>query len=158
LQINNYCIIRISPINNLLRAIFEKNYSFFVYFFYGKEGLLAECETAKNSPKALSLNEAITKNLLQQPAIRVALYNISVQQGVAQSSGAPFDPVTNDQIFHTYSRDLLNLNPLDNEGVIDVVPEVVEPNPCLQQISSAEDVFCPEPIYTDKQAHETTLH
>ncbi len=56
----------------------------------------------------MTLREAILKNLLQQPAIRVALYNITIQRGVAQSSAAPFDPVVNASAVHTYSRNLIN--------------------------------------------------
>ena len=65
-------------------------------------------EEAKRKP--LTLKEAILKNLLLQPSIKIALFNIGIQQGIAQSSASPFDPVVNSQLFHTYSRDLLNLD------------------------------------------------
>lgn len=66
----------------------------------------------------LTLREAIEKNLLQQPAIRIALENINIQKGIAQSSAAPFDPVVNSEIRAIYSIDLLNIGP--NNGIGDI--------------------------------------
>lgn len=130
----------------------------------------------------ITLKEAIIKNLLQQPAIKVSMYNIDIQKGVAQSSAGPFDPVVNSQIFHTYSRDLIdldqnvnslnlgqNLTPLD--GIFNplnmaaVIPTSEQANAlcsCPSENScgnlSNNEAVCPPPIHTDLQGHETTAH
>jgi outer membrane protein TolC len=82
---------------------------FFLFLGLGRIQYLIAQDTGEH-PAPLTLKEAIFKNLLQQPAIRVSLYNIEIQRGITQSSAAPFDPVVNSQFFHTYSRDLLNLD------------------------------------------------
>lgn len=140
-----------------------------------------------NQHKPLSLREAILRNLLQQPAIKVALYNIDIQRGVAQTSAAPFDPVINSQVFHTYSRDLIDLdqnvnslnlgqnlvpigdvpgaNPLNMVPVNLTLAQQLAPcscpsdSSCLNQSQSPNSVApCPPAVHTHFQAHETTAH
>ncbi len=125
----------------------------------------------------LSLKEAILKNLLQQPAIKISLYNIDIQWGITQRSASPFDPVINSEILHTYSRDLLNLSPFLNTAQdvpLNGLPNVnvnggVINNPNQQVICSCpsdsscgttdpDELICPPALHTHKQAHETTVH
>lgn len=134
------------------------------------------------TPQPLTLKEAIVKNLVQQPAIKASLYNIDIQKGIAQSSAAPFDPVVNSQLLHTYSQDLINVNSLINTlqnfpgagiitpGAANVLPNVNQQNPnqtttticsCPSEgcgnVNTNQSV-CPPPIHTHQQAHETTVH
>ncbi|MFI0434635.1 MAG: hypothetical protein ACH350_02765 [Parachlamydiaceae bacterium] len=52
----------------------------------------ANCdEQKKDSTIAISVREAIYQNLLQHPSIKIFLYHIEIQKGIAQSSSAPFD-------------------------------------------------------------------
>lgn len=80
------------------------------YFFLLMVGFsqLGYAQDETNLPISLTLKEAIWKNLMQQTSIQISLENISIQKGVAQSSGAPFDPVINAEVKSTYSKDLLN--------------------------------------------------
>lgn len=127
-----------------------------------------ETVETEQQPSPLTLKEAILKNLLQQPAIRVSLFNIDIQKGIAQSSGAPFDPTVNSSVYHTDTYDLLNLgqslnlNPGLNPCVN--TTQNTAQNTCQNCQNTAQDNTsstscnpCPT-SHTDLQAHETTVH
>lgn len=88
----------------------------------------------------LTLYEAIQKNLLQQPEIRIFLENINIQEGIAQSSAAPFDPAINGEAKSIYSKDLLSIGQNTND-IFDISPS---------PICSAR--------HTDLKAHEAIYH
>lgn len=88
------------------------------------------------SASSLTLNEAIEKNLLQQPAIRISIENIGIQQGIAQSSAAPFDPLVNSDVRNTHSEDLLSIG---------------------QNLDSNSNIIC-SAAHTNLRAHETVGH
>lgn len=168
---------------------------FWIFFFalVPHFSLFSECsiqnsslqQKAQHDSRPLALKEAILKNLLQQPAIRVALYNIDIQQGIAQSSAAPFDPVVNAQVFHTYSRDLIdidqnvnslnlgqNLNPIAGIAGANTLAQVPVNTTVAQQLAQCScpssdgscgkpsSVLspCPPAVHTDFQANEKTVH
>lgn len=158
-QIFKYCLILLLS----LLTIFEINFA-----FAQCQNQPQVCEIGKRKGdgreiqhKSLTLREAILRNLLQQPAIKVALYNIDIQRGVAQSSAAPFDPVINSQVFHTYSRDLIdidqnvnslnlgqNLNPIGGvpgANPINTVPINLTVAQQLAQCSCPSDSSCGNP-------------
>ncbi len=131
--------------------------------------------TEQQQPLPLTLKEAILKNLLQQPAIRVSLFNIDIQKGIAQSSGAPFDPTVNSSVYHTDSYDILNLgqslnlNPGLNPCINTTTTQNNTQNTCQNcqnttqnttQNNTANNAACnPCPTsHTDLKAHETTVH
>lgn len=172
-------------------SLLIKKYPFFFFLllfwkiFYANADCPSLCLQKEEEARAkpLTLKEAILRNLLQQPAIRVALYNIDIQKGITQSSGAPFDPVINSHIFHTYLRDLIdlaqnvnsldlgqNLNPLagipgaNPMGAPNIVPTIAQleaPCSCPKDSSCGNNSSlapCPPAIHTDYQAHETNVH
>lgn len=89
----------------------------------------------------LTLTEAIEKRLLQQPAIQIAIENVNIQEGIAQSSAAPFDPNVNSEYRSIYSKDLLRIGLINARGPCPTPP-------C--QVCGVE--------HTDLRAHEEIGH
>lgn len=130
--------------------------------------LNAQEQETEPSVLPLTLKEAILKNLLQQPAIRVSLFNIDIQKGITQSSAAPFDATVNSSVNHTDSYDLLNLgqsltlNPNLNPCANTTTTNATTTNtttPTTTQNNTATTPCNPCPTsHTRLQAHETTVH